>query len=58
LWFHRDFRMDEWLLYVMGSPNAYKAKGLNNGRIYTKEGKLVASVSQEGLIRNHAMSKK
>jgi acyl-CoA thioesterase-2 len=58
LWFHRDFRMDEWLLYVMGSPNAYKAKGLNNGRIYTKEGKLVASVSQEGLIRNHAMKKK
>jgi len=57
LWFHRDFRMDEWLLYVMKSPNAYKAKGLNNGKIYTKEGKLVASVSQEGLIRNHAMRK-
>jgi len=57
LWFHRDFRMDEWLLYVMKSPNAYKAKGLNNGKIYTKEGKLVASVSQEGLIRNHAMKK-
>jgi acyl-CoA thioesterase-2 len=55
LWFHRDFRMDEWLLYVMESPNAYKAKGLNNGKIYTKEGKLVASVSQEGLIRNRAM---
>jgi len=58
LWFHRDFRMDEWLLYVMTSPNAYKAKGLNNGKIYTKEGKLVASVSQEGLIRNRAMKKK
>ena len=57
LWFHRDFRMDEWLLYVMKSPNAFKAKGLNNGKIYTKEGKLVASVSQEGLIRNHAMKK-
>jgi len=57
LWFHRDFRMDEWLLYVMKSPNAYKAKGLNNGKIYTKEGNLVASVSQEGLIRNHAMKK-
>jgi len=57
LWFHRDFRMDEWLLYVMKSPNAYKAKGLNNGKIYTKEGKLVASVSQEGLIRNRAMKK-
>jgi acyl-CoA thioesterase-2 len=57
LWFHRDFRMDEWLLYVMHSPNAYKAKGLNNGKIFTKEGKLIASVSQEGLIRNHAMKK-
>jgi acyl-CoA thioesterase-2 len=49
--------MDEWLLYVMESPNAYKAKGLNNGKIYTKEGKLIASVTQEGLIRNHAMKK-
>jgi acyl-CoA thioesterase-2 len=57
LWFHRDFRMDEWLLYVMHSPNAYKAKGLNNGKIFTKEGKLIASVSQEGLIRKHGMKK-
>lgn len=58
LWFHRNFRMDEWLLYVMKSPNAHKAKGLNIGSIYTQEGKLVASVAQEGLIRNHAMKKK
>lgn len=57
LWFHRDFRMDGWLLYVMKSPNAHKAKGLNIGSIYTQEGKLVASVAQEGLIRNHAMKK-
>lgn len=57
LWFHRDFRMDEWLLYVMKSPNAYKAKGLNNGEIYTKDGKLVASVTQEGLIRNLGLKK-
>ena len=54
LWFHRDFRMDEWLLYVMESPNACKAKGFNNGKIFTREGKLVASVTQEGLIRNRA----
>jgi len=54
LWFHRDFRMDEWLLYVMESPNACKAKGFNNGKIFTREGTLVASVAQEGLIRNHA----
>jgi acyl-CoA thioesterase-2 len=58
LWFHREFRMDEWLLYVMESPNAHKAKGLNNGKIYSEEGNLVASVSQEGLIRNHAMKKR
>ncbi|MEN8781853.1 MAG: hypothetical protein ABF292_12175 [Desulfobacterales bacterium] len=44
--FHREFRMDEWLLYFMTSPNACKARGLSNGRVYTREGKLVASVTQ------------
>ncbi len=57
MWFHRDFRMDEWLLYVMESPNAGKARGLSIGRIYTQDGKLVASVAQEGLIRNHDLKK-
>jgi acyl-CoA thioesterase-2 len=51
MWFHRDFRMDDWLLYAMESPNASGARGLNNGRIYTRKGTLVASVTQEGLIR-------
>jgi acyl-CoA thioesterase II len=51
IWFHRNFRMDDWLLYAMESPNAFGSRGLNNGRIYTREGKLVASVAQEGLIR-------
>jgi acyl-CoA thioesterase-2 len=51
MWLHRDFRMDDWLLYAMESPNAFGARGLNNGRIYTRAGKLVASVTQEGLIR-------
>ena len=51
MWFHRDFRMDEWLLYVITSPNACSARGLSNGRIYTREAKLVAFVAQEGLIR-------
>ncbi len=51
MWFHRDFRMDDWLLYAMESPNASGSRGLNNGRIYTRAGKLVASVTQEGLIR-------
>ena len=57
MWYHRDFRMDEWLLYVMKSPNATKARGLSDGRIYTRQGKLVASVAQEGLIRYHALKK-
>ncbi len=57
MWFHRDFRMDDWLLYVVTSPNAYKARGLNNGKIFTRDGKLVASVTQEGLIRYRGMKK-
>ena len=54
IWFHRDFRMDDWLLYVMHSPNASGARGLSFGRVYTLDGKLVASVAQEGLIRHYA----
>ena len=57
MWFHRDFRMDDWLLYVIKSPNACKARGLSDGRVYTREGNLVASVTQEGLIRNWALKK-
>lgn len=53
LWFHRDFRMDDWLLYVIKSSNACRAKGLNSGQIFTQKGKLVATVNQEGLIRLH-----
>jgi len=49
--------MDDWLLYVMNSPNACKARGLSIGRIFTKEGALVATVAQEGLIRYHDMEK-
>ena len=56
-WFHRNFRMDEWLLYVMKSDNACRARGLSNGRIYTRDGELVASVAQEGLIRYHGFGK-
>lgn len=51
MWFHRNFRMDDWLLYAMDSPNACRARGLNRGQIYTRTGLLVASVTQEGLIR-------
>jgi acyl-CoA thioesterase-2 len=51
LWFHRPFRADEWLLYVTESPSTSGARGLNFGRIYTREGTLVASVVQENLMR-------
>ena len=52
IWFHRDFRMDDWLLYVIHSPSADGARGLNQGAIYTRDGILVASVAQEGLLRH------
>ncbi len=57
MWFHRDFRMDDWLLYVMKSPNACKARGLSEGKIYNLQGQLIASTAQEGLIRNHSIRK-
>lgn len=51
MWFHRPFRADEWLLYVQDSPSASGARGFNRGLIYTRDGVLVASVAQEGLMR-------
>lgn len=51
MWFHRPFRADEWLLYVQDSPSAWGARGFNRGAIYRRDGTLVASVAQEGLIR-------
>jgi acyl-CoA thioesterase-2 len=51
LWFHRPFRADEWLLYAQESPSAHGARGYCRGRVFTREGLLVASVSQEGLMR-------
>jgi acyl-CoA thioesterase-2 len=51
MWFHHRFRVDEWLLYVQDSPSASGARGLGRGLIYTRDGRLVASVAQEGLIR-------
>lgn len=51
LWLHRPFRADEWLLYAMDSPVAYGARGFARGSIFTRDGTLVASVAQEGLIR-------
>lgn len=57
IWFHDDFRADEWMLYACDSPWAGRARGFNRGRIYTQGGRLVASVAQEGLIRPIAPKK-
>jgi acyl-CoA thioesterase-2 len=51
MWFHRDFRIDEWLLYAVDSPSASNTRGFTRGNIFTQNGVLVASVVQEGLIR-------
>jgi acyl-CoA thioesterase-2 len=52
LWFHRPFRADEWLLYSQDSPNANGGRGFCRGSIFTRDGVLVASVAQEGLMRH------
>jgi acyl-CoA thioesterase II len=51
MWFHRGFRADDWLLYDQVSPSASGARGFSLGRVFTADGRLVASVAQEGLIR-------
>ncbi|MHA7178146.1 acyl-CoA thioesterase [Arthrobacter sp. Sr24] len=51
MWWHRPVQVDDWLLYVADSPSASEARGLNLGRFYTRDGVLVASVAQEGMIR-------
>jgi acyl-CoA thioesterase-2 len=51
LWFHRAARVDEWLLYAMDSPSAQGARGLARGLVFDRGGRLVASVAQEGLMR-------
>ncbi|HEV7270110.1 acyl-CoA thioesterase II [Pseudoxanthomonas sp.] len=51
LWFHRPFRADDWLLYSIDSPSASGSRGLARGQIFDRQGRLVASTAQEGLIR-------
>ena len=53
IWFHRQFKIDEWLLYSMQSPSASNSRGFTLGSIFNQEGEMVASVSQEGLIRTY-----
>ena len=54
IWFHRDLRVDDWLLYAIESPSASGARGFSRGSIYARNGALVASVAQEGLIRENS----
>jgi acyl-CoA thioesterase-2 len=54
LWYHRPFRMDDWLLYELYSPSASNSRGFCLGRIFSRSGALVASAAQEGLIRQWA----
>jgi acyl-CoA thioesterase-2 len=51
VWLHDDFRADDWLLYATDSPWAGRGRGMNRGGIFTRDGRLVATVAQEGLIR-------
>ncbi|MBL1112427.1 acyl-CoA thioesterase II [Streptomyces sp. 110] len=51
MWFHRPFRVDDWLLYDQESPSAYGGRGLAKGRIFTADGRLAVSVIQEGVMR-------
>ena len=51
MWFHRDFRLDDWLLYCIDSPSAQGARGLCRGSIFARDGRLIASVAQEGMVR-------
>ena len=54
MWFHRPFRIDEWLLYEKESPSACNSRGFNRGSIFAPDGSMVASVAQESLIRQHS----
>jgi acyl-CoA thioesterase-2 len=54
MWFHRPFKTDDWLLYAQDSPYSGGARGFNRGSFYTQDGRLIASATQEGLIRLHS----
>lgn len=54
MWFHRPFALDEWLLYTQDSPSASGARGMTRGKLFARDGRLIASVAQEGLIRKKA----
>ncbi len=51
MWFYRDFDYSDWMLFAIESPSTYGARGFSRGNIFTREGELIASVAQEGLMR-------
>ena len=51
MWFHRDFRVDDWILYQTDSPSAHGARAFCRGNFFTRDGQLIASVAQEGMMR-------
>lgn len=51
MWFHKDFKIDEWMLFETDSPNAANSRGFTRGSIFNRDGELIASVAQEGLMR-------
>jgi acyl-CoA thioesterase II len=51
MWFHREFKIDQWLLFVVQSPSASNSRGFATGNVYTQAGSLVATIVQEGLMR-------
>ena len=55
LWLHRPFRADDWLLYAQTSPSGHGARGFCRGNVFTRDGSLVASVAQEGLMRERPL---
>lgn len=55
LWFHRPFVWDDWILYAQDSPSAHGSRGFCRGSLYTREGRLIASTAQEGLMRQRAI---
>ena len=57
MWFYRDFDFSDWMLFSIESPNTYGARGFASGNIYTRNGELIASVAQEGLMRPMKMNK-
>ncbi len=51
MWWHRDLRVDEWLLYVQAAPSAQGGRGLGVAQVFSQDGTLVASIAQEGMLR-------